>query len=683
MNAVQECLTAGDHVHDGLGPLYERIIYRLQRCCLLDEAADQIDEDPSSKTFLEVPSHVPALHESVLKQVNDSGLRQHSLALSKVSDQKHRQQRQFSSTHDTVEAKVPSSHGLVTEAAQPRMVSTTKRGGKPVRASLRLFPDMILSMDILEQWNVVGDQLARSVTRALRHSKESFSVDILCVGEHEATARPTLCVMCKSTKRVRSFLKKNFSYDNQAFGLIVLDGKIVRSKLSISAQQDPPRGSEARENTRTPQNPFHHTRPLCGASIGAWKNEEHLSPVSFGGVVMVDGQPFGMSVHHLLEEAEADNETDAPTRSSGSMSTSGKISHVDSTTRRVNPTAVPANLSVVDIAVEADDVTDWLASDESLTDSSADDEFSDIDDSETDTSNGDIPGVSLGTGNHIKVTQPALDDVDKSFFPSEQDRDEDHLDSHLLGTIHASSGLRRQVYRGAEQEVDWALIKLEDERLQPYNIIAGGKRFCSDGGARRTPKVREPVCRHGHAAGDDLFPTDIATSDRIGGLRVHGSGRTSGLEGGRITQAMQLVRLPGRQTYSRSWCVTGRLGAGGDSGAWVVDDERGRVCGHVLAYSGRLARAYMAPMDMMFEDMKRCLGARRVHLLGATDCCEAAAAATPQTQMPLEVDVRQRGMPALKALSVADAPQRGHDGLKDRLRQQWGARKSAVGQAAS
>jgi len=338
---------------------------------------------------------------------------------------------------------------------------------------------------------------------------------------------------------------------------------------------------------------------------------------------------------------------------------------------------------VVDIAVEADDVTDWLASDESLTESSADDDFSDIDDSETDTSNGDIPGVSLGTGNHIKVTQPALDDVDKSFFPSEQDRDEDHLDSHLLGTIHASSGLRRQVYRGAEQEVDWALIKLEDERLQPYNIIAGGKRFCSDGGARRTPKVREPVCRHGHAAGDDLFPTDIATSDRIGGLRVHGSGRTSGLEGGRITQAMQLVRLPGRQTYSRSWCVTGRLGAGGDSGAWVVDDERGRVCGHVLAYSGRLARAYMAPMDMMFEDMKRCLGARRVHLLGATDCCEAAAAATPQTQMPLEVDVRQRGMPALKALSVADAPQRGHDGLKDRLRQQWVAQKSAVGQAAS
>lgn len=677
MHAVQECLTAGDHVsklRDNLGPLYERIVHKLQRCCLLDEAADHVHERQASEVFLGAPSDVAAFHqrESVIDQGSDTGFQQRSLAPSNVADQQNRPQRQFSSGHDTIDANVASTHGLVTEAASPRVVPAETRGVKPVQTSIQIFPDMILSMDILKQWDVIGDQLARSVTRALRHSKESFSVDILGVGEHEATARPTLCVMCKSTKRVRSFLRKNFFYDTHAFDLIVLDGRVVRSKLPAS--ENTGRLSDVRENTRKPQNPFHHTRPLCGASIGAWKNEEHLSPVSFGGVVMVDGRPFGMSVHHLLEEAEADSETDAPTRSAGSRSIGGKTSHVNS--RSATLTVVPANLAVVDLAVEADDLTDWIVSDDSPAESSADDDLSDADDSDADTSNGDVPGVSLGTGDHIKVTQPALDDVDRSFFPSEQDRDEDHLDSHFLGTIHASSGLRRQLYRGTEQEMDWALITLEDDRLQPHNIIAGGRRFCSNGGAKRTPKVREPVCRHNHAARDDFFPTDIATSDQISGLSVHSSGRTSGLETGRITQAMQLVRLPGRQTYSRSWCVTGNFGMGGDSGAWVVDNEFGRVCGHVLAYNQRLARAYISPMDMMFEDMKKSLGAQQVHLLGASDCCEAT------TQTLLEVGA-QHVVPGLKALSVADASHRGHDRVRDRLRQRWSARSSVVGQAAS
>ncbi|KAK3081449.1 hypothetical protein LTR53_020471, partial [Teratosphaeriaceae sp. CCFEE 6253] len=63
-------------------------------------------------------------------------------------------------------------------------------------------------------------------------------------------------------------------------------------------------------------NPDYQERPLCGASIGAYRNEEHLPPVSLGGVVLVDGTAYGMSVHHMLEppdyeEEEEDGETGA------------------------------------------------------------------------------------------------------------------------------------------------------------------------------------------------------------------------------------------------------------------------------------------------------------------------------------------------------------------------------------
>ena len=55
-------------------------------------------------------------------------------------------------------------------------------------------------------------------------------------------------------------------------------------------------------------NPYHQERPLCGASIGAFRGE-HLPPVSYGGVILVDDEPLGMSVHHLLD-APSDDEDD-------------------------------------------------------------------------------------------------------------------------------------------------------------------------------------------------------------------------------------------------------------------------------------------------------------------------------------------------------------------------------------
>jgi hypothetical protein len=53
---------------------------------------------------------------------------------------------------------------------------------------------------------------------------------------------------------------------------------------------------------------------------------------------------------------------------------------------------------------------------------------------------------------------------------------------------------------------------------------------------------------------------------------------------------------------------------GGDTGAWVIEDVTGRVCGIVLAWDERNHIAYIMPMQIVLEDIKRTLGASEVCL---------------------------------------------------------------------
>ncbi|KAL8634495.1 MAG: hypothetical protein Q9228_007910 [Teloschistes exilis] len=66
--------------------------------------------------------------------------------------------------------------------------------------------------------------------------------------------------------------------------------------------------------------------------------------------------------------------------------------------------------------------------------------------------------------------------------------------------------------------------------------------------------------------------------------------------------------MPGRISHSQSWQVAGNFGMGGDSGAWVIDNATGGVCAHVLAWSERCNTAYVAPMEVLFEDIAQTLG---------------------------------------------------------------------------
>lgn len=185
----------------------------------------------------------------------------------------------------------------------------------------------------------------------------------------------------------------------------------------------------------------------------------------------------------------------------------------------------------------------WL-SDE---DSSDDDSIGPDDDDDDTASIGDTAGIEPGEEPRLLVTQPAIDDVHEDFFPSPEDRDDEHLASHSLGYVHASSGVRRWTRKGLKHEIDWALIKVDEARMDPRNIILDTTRSSIARPGRPIPP--QPI-----------FLNQVARMEELGGLQVHCCGRTSGLQTGQISKAMTLVKLQGRHSFSTSFCVNGNFG---------------------------------------------------------------------------------------------------------------------------
>ena len=219
-------------------------------------------------------------------------------------------------------------------------------------------------------------------------------------------------------------------------------------------------------------NPDYQPQPMCGASIGAYKDESHLPPVSFGGLVNVDGRAFGMSVHHMLEgedEEEEDDDEDDDDEDEDSASV--------------------LSMSEMDEPLESDDGS-TVRQLSALSDNSLDEDYQ---------ADGDAAGVVPGEGMEIEITQPALDDaISLNLHADEEDEDdedsgvdEDHILSYKLGQVHASSGLKRTAFHSTEtgyrgissslpQELDWALLELLPPRIHPYNVIRGGKKYCDN-----------------------------------------------------------------------------------------------------------------------------------------------------------------------------------------------------------
>ncbi|KAJ5888707.1 hypothetical protein N7495_008748 [Penicillium taxi] len=533
-------------------------------------------------------------------------------------------------------APFPPIHDIPVDHQSTENWDTVMREIRPAKKrTLKRLPNIEIPDDHLSEWNFqMMPRLSRLLQKVLKETPESCAANLIMTGDSPETARTTICVTCASVKKVRSALKKNFQLGRDDWDLIVIRGDIERSKVPRNKRQSP---AKTRPNVtnETPfrqreLNPCYQQRPLCGASIGAFQNEEHLPPVSYGGAILVDGLPYGLTVHHMLETPDdvdeiPREEEDAPSRSMANWSHSTSIAS--------EPTWVEDDQLENSLEYEISDLEDgddastmhggaddeyWLSDDDSSDDDSIDPGDDDDDDA---ASIGDTAGYEPGEEPRLFVTQPAIDD---------EDRDDEHLASHSLGYIHASSGMRRWMRKGMKHEIDWALIKVDESRMDPRNLIID-----------TTVSVPTNLIAGRTCQPPSIFLNQVARMEELGGLHVHCCGRTSGLQTGQISKAMTMVKFQGRHSFSTSFCVHGNFGAPGDSGAWVFDKSTGRVCGHVLAWSARSNTTYISPMEVILEDISRSLNASRVTLPGDPTISLGYAGPTPPPQAHYRYQAQQ------------------------------------------
>jgi len=490
------------------------------------------------------------------------------------------------------------AESLSSAAAAPQMIQpmTSVVPGPPTA-----YWDLAIPKAILDHWEAeLMYRLGKVVDKELnRHSsKASCSVSLDMCGQSKETAKPTIMVaVSRDWDVIDARLRRKFRNEQDMFDIAVYQGSVTRAKAGTQR-------SAVSFGGRQALNAFHQERPVCGASIGVFVHGEHSPPVSFGGIVMVDDEPYGMTVHHMLEEPESETDVEDSylERSSYRAQTSALSLHDDGTTTLAG----------------SDDGRAPRYADTSSEDSDSDTSDSEVEDEDV----GDTEGISPSPRNrHLTVTQPALSDVPSDFFPVLEDRDEDHIDSHSLGHVHASSGLRRITHtlhsKPAKLEIDWALIKLHSARTQAINIIPGGRTHCeSHSDSAYRPHIAHAAFGNTIRPDNDTYPRLIAPCTNLSGLSVHALGRTSGLSTGCI-RGLALVRFPNRRTTSRVWVLRGGMGIPGDSGTWVFDNATGRVCGQILAWNESGAVAYLAPMDVTLDDIRETLGAGTVRLPGA------------------------------------------------------------------
>ena len=633
MNAVLACITAADKINplDSAGTFVdtktqlseyrEKVVVPLGRCCRMDEDAKPMvasylsENSPNSEAPNEIPTEES--HQITGKET------------------------------ETANDKRSSTATAVPDIADNKLVERVIRAPARIRVWSHELPSLYQNY-----WtSTMFPKLERILRKALSRM-ESYTIDLFMAGKDPDTARPTVYMECTSTSKCHRILR-HLNKELRLFEIKVVTGQIVRSKAGKKKRKNAKKNNRNRdEYEQNPSvedlNPHYQERPMCGASIGAYLNGNHLPPVTFGGAVLVDGEPFGMSVHHMLEDEEGIEEglQDRPDlqRSMAPRNPATKSAHdpVANLTDRFNglypydmsealeeaedtssigypcssisssgclPTSPPGRalypFEIPDDSLDLDLSSSEYNADDPETDFwlSPDFETSTIDDSDEEDAYemGDTdPILPSPSSQPLAVTQPALDDVSDGFFPSPEDVDSEHLSSHCLGHIHASSGLRRSREPDSSliHELDWALIKLHPERL-PACLSSPDPLSSSTTTVSTTCSSLQDN------------PLQILPSSALASRPVHAHTRSSGLFArGTILPSMRLVRMPGRVSPSHSWQVLGSFGGGGDSGAWVFDDASGDVCGHVLAYSERSGVAYIAPMDVMLRDMEKVLGGR-------------------------------------------------------------------------
>lgn len=616
LKAVQSCWHApDDELSQKARPdvMHQKVFCKVSKaldaCCAIDEVSDTENESddsppaPSSPVLGSFPStsmrRVVNLNPPAnLRSYNSNPTPGKRIDYSEIPSFK--KSTTFSGKIDWSGKSSPKPPAIVQELAKPK-------------SKLRTYPAIRISQEHLNFWHTGLMPHINHVLRGFyKKYPESVEISLESIGESPTTTKPTILVICTSVNKVRSILKKSLIYDSSVFGLKVCRGKVVRSRK---------RGARRSmvNNNKKAANPDHQERPSNGASIGAYVNSKHLPPVSLGGMILVDGKPYGMTVHHMLDDP-SDSESEAELaepihRSSARYSDLPDLTRSESSVYSSGDEEFMYELSDYD-----SDFSTGSGSD-------AEDEDEDEDENDNELEPGDIKGIPQGCGEFYTITQPAIDDLGEDFYPDEETRDEEHLDCYTLGEVYASSGIRRRIAEdGNVHEIDWALFSFEESRCPDSNRITPSRRFCSA----------------------ENYPLNVTPSTSLSDLEVHCMARTSGLQSGRILPGMVIVKIYGRQTPSTSYQVAGKLGVPGDSGAWVVGNEDGKACGHVLAWSERKQVAYICPMDVLLRDIGETLNATSVSFPGGstvyTSCSESALEKVAPFQQNHDLDDLLRGL---------------------------------------
>ncbi|KOS21782.1 hypothetical protein ESCO_001546 [Escovopsis weberi] len=584
--AVEDALAGRDDSEVLLSSVQMRVSRFLEACCILDgvsglEERLGTESSPPTEKFSSVQSP-PELAEKLASFKESSSL-----------DSKK------------PVAAVPSTAALPTiDQQSPDELEVSSRDTNEPKTKMRLYPHVPLPPDVVEKWNtILMPQINSALGSFYRRHPESVEISLESVGPSPHQTRPTVLVVCSSVSKVRSIL-------NKRLGELFDDTTGFALRASTSGAEDAAEEFEA-------VNPEYQERPSNGASIGAWIGDRHLPPVSFGGLVIVDDKTYGMTVHHMLDDPDRDFALPETMRSSA---VPGRLPFKDySSTGNASEYEDEDEEEEYGYELSDDNISEPYSETDLTSDYESDEEDEEYNEP------GDIPGIEPGCGEGYIITQPAMDDVEEGFYPCSETADEDHLDTFTLGELYASSGIRRRQVDGLVHEVDWALFEFAKGRQPDCNSIP---RIAS--GARQRSRAQ----RHkGRKDQPQLRPTSVAPWSALPGMEVQCIARTSGLQAGRILPALTSVKIYGRTSPSHAYQVVGTasppargarsdsqpsvpLGIPGDSGAWIVDRERGQLCGHVLAWSQRKQVAYICPMDVLLQDIAQTLEATEVRLPG-------------------------------------------------------------------
>ena len=552
MKAVEHCFSLADtgspdpiDSPDSQAEFYRLIVKPLERCCSIEDSDEPLVLRPTP--VVEPSNSFPGTYEDALENANQQSGRTQPLSPSVrtpvVTNQPVDSDQANGSNH-----KVPFN----------KSVSETGSTFPGVKRQCNV---KIWSHKIPENCKAYFDtkMLPRIEYLQKKYMSrwETSSMELCMTGDSATSLKPTIMMGCMSTMKIRKILEA-VNQEKKFFRIEVFKDQIYRSMGKKKKRKSKKSTSPATHDfcgdllgnqvEYDDLNPSFQQKPTCGASIGACIEGNHLPPVSFGGMILVDGEPFGMSVHHMLEDDDqilgCEMEETARTMDQGQAYFNDfAASHT------WYPEDLQGPLSALDLSVGDDEGYQSSAVGDSeelwhfdpvsdlneFIDSS--DEFSEDSDA------GDIPGIQPDPNRcdsdiHL-VTQPAIDDVHDDFFPGQEDRDDDHLSSHLLGTIHASSGLRRVRHGDTLHEIDWLLMNIKDTRRRERNIVTGASRHC----------IKSPTTE------TSSYPCQIVGQEELGGLPVHALGRTSGLQAGKILDTMTFVKMPGRTSYSQAWAM--------------------------------------------------------------------------------------------------------------------------------